>query len=34
MWVETFQAGHMQPQYQPRMTYRHLEWLLGLVDKI
>ncbi|WVO19663.1 uncharacterized protein IAS62_000953 [Cryptococcus decagattii] len=34
MWVETFQAGHMQPQYQPRMAYRHLEWLLGLVDKI
>ncbi|AAW42489.1 hypothetical protein CNBC1420 [Cryptococcus deneoformans B-3501A] len=34
MWVETFQAGHMQPQYQPRMAYRHLQWLLGHVDKI
>ncbi|KAL4890848.1 Alpha/Beta hydrolase protein [Aspergillus ambiguus] len=34
MWAETFQSGHMQPQYQPRVTYRHLEWLLGRIDKL
>ncbi|RHZ74867.1 hypothetical protein CDV55_102070 [Aspergillus turcosus] len=34
MWAETFQSGHMQPQYQPRVTYRHLQWLLGRVEKL
>lgn len=34
MWAETFQSGHMQPQYQPRVTYRHLEWLLRRVDSL
>ncbi|WVQ80584.1 hypothetical protein IAT38_002689 [Cryptococcus sp. DSM 104549] len=34
MWAETFQSGHMQPQYQPRVTYRHLQWLLGHVEKL
>ncbi|KAJ6088916.1 hypothetical protein N7499_004167 [Penicillium canescens] len=34
MWVETYQSGHMQPQYQPRAAYRHLEWLLRRTDEI
>ena len=34
MWVETFQSGHMQPEYQPRVAYRHLEWLLGRTEEI
>ncbi|GMG16960.1 unnamed protein product [Aspergillus oryzae] len=34
MWAETYQSGHMQPQYQPRVSYRHLQWLLGRVDKL
>ncbi|KAE8153070.1 Alpha/Beta hydrolase protein [Aspergillus avenaceus] len=34
MWAQTFQSGHMQPQYQPRVSYRHLQWLLGRVDKL
>ncbi|PWY91150.1 serine carboxypeptidase PepF [Aspergillus heteromorphus CBS 117.55] len=34
MWVETFQSGHMEPQYQPRVSYRHLEWLLGRREHI
>ncbi|OWZ61190.1 hypothetical protein AYX15_06581 [Cryptococcus neoformans] len=34
MWAETFQSGHMQPQYQPRSTYRHLQWLLGHINKL
>ena len=34
MFVETFQSGHMQPQYQPRSTYRHLQWVLGRIDTI
>ncbi|KAL1409436.1 hypothetical protein Q8F55_003419 [Vanrija albida] len=34
MWVQTFQAGHMQPEFQPRAGYRHLQWLLGRVEQI
>ncbi|KAI9687927.1 MAG: hypothetical protein M1822_002009 [Bathelium mastoideum] len=34
MWVETFQSGHMQPEFQPRVAYRHLSWLLGRTDTI
>lgn len=34
MWVETYQSGHMQPQYQPRVAYRHLEWLLKRTEEI
>lgn len=29
-----FSIGHMQPQFQPRLSYRHLEWLLGRTDHI
>ena len=32
MWVETYQAGHMQPQYQPAAAWRHLEWMLGRIE--
>ena len=24
MWVETYQSGHMQPEYQPRAALRHI----------
>ncbi|KAJ6092671.1 hypothetical protein N7486_007960 [Penicillium sp. IBT 16267x] len=34
MWVETYQSGHMEPQYQPRSSYRHLQWLLGHTEEI
>jgi len=34
MWAETFQSGHMQPQFQPRSSYRHLQWLLGHIDEL
>ncbi|KAI9836664.1 MAG: hypothetical protein M1819_001299 [Sarea resinae] len=34
MWAETYLSGHMQPEFQPRVTYRHLEWLLGRVNEI
>ena len=34
MWAETFQSGHMQPEFQPRTTYRHLQWLLGMTETI
>ncbi|GAB7341906.1 hypothetical protein MBLNU457_g0214t2 [Dothideomycetes sp. NU457] len=34
MFVETFQCGHMQPEFQPRVSYRHLEWVLGRIDTI
>ncbi|KAF1992197.1 alpha/beta-hydrolase [Aulographum hederae CBS 113979] len=34
MWAETFQSGHMQPQFQPRSSYRHLQWVLGRIDEL
>ena len=34
MWVESYQTGHMQPQYQPRVALRHLEWVLGRIDEL
>ncbi|GLI73690.1 hypothetical protein PoHVEF18_001910 [Penicillium ochrochloron] len=34
MWAQTYQSGHMQPQYQPRVAYRHLEWLLKRTDEL
>ena len=34
MWVETFLSGHMQPQFQPRSSYRHLQWVLGHIDTL
>jgi carboxypeptidase D len=34
MWVQTFMAGHMQPEFQPRAGYKHLEWVLGRIDKL
>jgi len=34
MWAESYLAGHMQPEFQPRVTYRHLEWLLGRIDQL
>lgn len=34
MWAETYQSGHMQPQYQGRSCYRHLEWVLGRTESL
>lgn len=34
MFVETLLSGHMQPQYQPRASYRHLQWVLGRIDEL
>jgi carboxypeptidase D len=34
MWAQTFMSGHMQPEFQPRVSYRHLQWLLGRVDAL
>ena len=34
MWAETFLSGHMQPQFQPRTSYRHLQWLLGRIEEL
>ncbi len=34
MWAESFLAGHMQPEFQPRVTYRHLQWVLGMIDTL
>lgn len=29
MWAETYQSGHMEPEFQPRVAYRHLQWVLN-----
>ncbi|KAF3762956.1 alpha/beta-hydrolase [Cryphonectria parasitica EP155] len=29
LWAETYQSGHMEPEFQPRVAYRHLEWVLN-----
>ncbi|KUJ08287.1 putative serine-type carboxypeptidase F [Mollisia scopiformis] len=34
MWAETYLSGHMQPQFQPRSSYRHVQWLLGHIDEL
>jgi carboxypeptidase D len=34
MWAETYQSGHMQPQFQPRASYRHLQWVLGHIEEL
>jgi len=34
MWAETLFSGHMQPQFQPRSSYRHLQWLLGHIEEL
>jgi carboxypeptidase D len=34
LWAETYGSGHMQPEYQPRSSYRHLQWLLGRIDAL
>jgi carboxypeptidase D len=33
MWAETLLEGHMHPQFQGRSAYRHLQWVLGRIDK-
>jgi carboxypeptidase D len=34
MWAQTALSGHMQPQFQPRSSYRHLQWLLGHIETL
>lgn len=34
MFCETYLSGHMEPQFQPRSTYRHLQWVLGRIEEI
>jgi carboxypeptidase D len=29
LWSETFKTGHMGPEYNPYVSYRQLQWLLG-----
>jgi len=34
MFVETYQSGHMQPEFQPRVAYRYIQWVLGRIDSL
>lgn len=34
MWAATDLAGHQQPGFQPRSSYRHLQWLLGHIETL
>ena len=34
MWAQTHLSGHMEPQFQPRSSYLHLQWVLGRIEKL
>jgi carboxypeptidase D len=34
MWTQTYLGSHVQPESQPRASYRHLLWLLGRIDDL
>lgn len=34
MWTQTYLGTHVQPESQPRASYRHLQWLLGRIDDL
>ena len=34
MWAETYLCGHMQPEFQGRVSLQHLKWLLGRIDTL
>ena len=34
LWAETYLSGHEQPEFQPRVAYRHLQWLLGRIETL
>jgi carboxypeptidase D len=34
MWGETYSSGHQEPEYQKKVAYRHLQWLLGYSDTL
>ena len=34
MWSETYESGHMGPEYQAQVSYRHIQWLLGHIDSL
>jgi carboxypeptidase D len=34
MFAETYMSGHMEPQFQPRSAYRHLQWVLGRIEEL
>jgi carboxypeptidase D len=34
MWAETYESGHMGPEYQPLVSLRHLLWLQGKIDTL
>ena len=34
MWTQTYLGTHVQPESQPRASYRHLMWLLGRIDDL
>ena len=34
MWTQTYLGSHVQPESQPRASYRHLMWLLGRIDDL
>ena len=34
MWAQSYLSGHMQPEFQGRVTYRHIQWLLGHIETL
>ena len=34
MWAESYLSGHMEPEFQGRLSLLHLQWLLGRIDTL
>ena len=34
LWGETYNSGHMGPEYQPAVALRHLQWMLGKIEEL
>jgi carboxypeptidase D len=34
LWAQIYQGGHALPASQPRVAYRHVEWMLGHIDEL
>jgi carboxypeptidase D len=34
LWGETYNSGHMGPEYQPAVAFKHLQWMRGVIDQL
>lgn len=34
LWGETYNSGHMGPEFQPAVSLKHLQWMRGVIDEL